>query len=264
MLIGVGAIWATLQGTYTLTRSTGLVFDNVTLLYGCLAALAVVLSNILLLECMARLPVSIASTVYRLNTIPLLLLAMLFLGEEPGAIRLFGVSVGLLSVFLLYSRVAGPIVGGAGNAAASHPDTSVVFSLWFSLIVVACILRALYGVLSKAGLSQGANANSMMLLAALLWFVGGLVYLLFDKNRAINSKACGLVFVAGVLVFSIVWLLTNALAIGDAVVVMPIANMGFVAAFVLAVLFGLEAITPRKLLAILTALVSVVLISAVD
>jgi uncharacterized membrane protein len=125
-------------------------------------------------------------------------------------------------------------------------------------ILFACVVRASYGILTKAVLNAGASADSMMLLAALGWFMGGLLYFtLIESRRKIRLGPIYLIIIAGVMVFSVVWLLTNALLRGDASVVVPIANMGFVAAFIFSLAWGLEQLTFRKTMAIVSAIISI-------
>jgi uncharacterized membrane protein len=62
-------------------------------------------------------------------------------------------------------------------------------------------------------------------------------------------------------VFAVVWLLTTALTLGDASVVVPLANMSFVAAFVFSVILKLERIDARKLAAVALAVVAIVLLT---
>lgn len=250
MMAGVGGIWSSLQITYLLSTDHVLVVDQTTWLYGGLAAITLVASNFLLLESMGRLSVSIASTIYRLNTVPLVLLAIVFLDENPSWLKLCGVGLGLVCVWLLYSRTD------------STSTTAQVFNRWFLLIIFACCLRALYGVFLKSGLNQGAAAESMMLLAAIAWLIGGLIHFwLIDATRQVRRDALWLIVLAGALVFLIVRLLTTALSLADATTVMPIANMGFVAAFVMAVACQLERLNTRKFAAVLVAVLSIGIIS---
>lgn len=246
MIAGVAVIWGTLQLSVMTDSAVSFMSERATLIYGGLAAVALTVSNLALLECLVRLPISVASTIYRLNTIPLVLMAVIFLNEDLGIYRICGVLLGLLTVFLLHSRL--------GNTANSkHHELT-----WFGLIIFACVVRASYGILTKAGLNAGGNPDSMMLLAALGWFVGGLMYFgLFESKRKIKLGPVYLIVIAGVLVFSVVWLLTTALSHGDASVVVPIANMGFVAAFLFSVIWKLEHLALRKTVAIAMAILSI-------
>ena len=250
LIFGTGCVWIVLQLLYIDSSGLTLTFDSPTLVYGIAAALFVTLSNILLLECLGHLPISMASTIYRLNTIPLVLLAFIFLGENPGPVAGLGILLVLATVLLLYQP--------------NHIETSAIphFKLFVLLIIGASCLRALYGIFTKAGLSNGADADAIMLFAAIAWCLGGLAYAAFRERRVrITVIKLKYMAITGALVFAIIWLLTTALALGDASLVVPLTNMGFVAAFVFSVLLKLEKLTARKSLAIATAVLAIVLLT---
>ena len=250
LIFGIGCVWAVLQLGYMSFSSSPVSIDNTTLGYGLTAAIFVTVSNILLVECMGHLPISMASTIYRLNTVPLVIIAVLFLGEDIDLWRALGIICGLITVFLLYQPTH------AREQTYSHYARFVVF------IVLASLIRALYGVATKAGVSAGGDPNTMMLLAAIGWCIGGLGYARFRERRVVLNRAkLKYIAIAGFLVFSIVWLLTKALTLSDTSVVIPIANMGFVAAFLFSIGFRMETINPRKLGAIALAVISIALLT---
>lgn len=250
LIFGVGCVWLVLHGLYLYASGNTLAFDQPTVRYGLLAAVCVTASNILLLECLGRMPISAGSTIYRLNTIPLVILAMIFLGEQVTPIKGSGILAGLITVLLLYQ-----------TGAKSKFDRSESV-LYLALIVLAACIRALYGIFTKAGIAEGADANTMMLLASIGWIVGGLLYAgLREKDMQISPVVLRYMATAGALVFAVVWLLTTALTLGDASAVIPIANMGFIAAFIFSLLLQLEVLTIRKMLAVLCAGVSVALLT---
>ncbi len=251
LVCGIGCIWAGLQGGYIGYTDAVLTLDTATVSFGLIAAVFVTVSNILLIECLGHLPISMASTIYRLNTIPLVILAFLFLGEDIGLVKGTGIVVGLITVLLLYQP--------AGNGAMLTAGSG---RFYLSLIIVASCIRALYGIVTKAGVSNGGDPNTMMLLAAIGWCIGGLAYAHIRENKvALSRDVLGYILIGGFLVFSIVWLLTTALTLGDASVVVPLANMGFVAAFILSLAMKLEFLTPRKSLAIASAILAVALLT---
>lgn len=250
LIFGTGCVWIVLHLAYINYHSLELSFDSPTLIYGITAAIFVTLSNILLLECFGHLPVSMASTIYRLNTIPLVVLAFIFLAENPGLIAGLGILLGLVTVILLYQ--------------SNHVETGAIpnFKLFVGLVIFASCIRALYGIFTKSGLNQGADPNSMMLFAAVAWCLGGLGYACFRESRVrITVVKLKYMAITGLLVFSIIWLLTTALTLGDASIVVPLTNMGFVAAFIFSVLLRLEKLTAKKSVAIASAVVSVVLLT---
>ena len=250
LIFGIGCVWIVLQGSSMSFGEGSFDFATVTLGYGLAAAIFVTVSNILLLECLTHLPISMASTIYRLNTIPLVILAFFVLDESLGGFKLAGIIAGITTVFLLYRP---------DRESGKH---DAHFVLFLSLIIVASIIRALYGITTKAGVDAGGDPDTMMLLAAFGWCFGGLAYAHFRERRVVITRE-KLVFIgiAGALVFAIVWLLTTALTLGDASVVVPLANMGFVAAFLFSVLLRLERLDARKLGAVALAVTAVILLS---
>jgi drug/metabolite transporter (DMT)-like permease len=216
------------------------------------AGLLLTASNILLLESLTHIETSLGSTIYRLNTLGVVVLSLLFLHESLGLVKGLGVTAGLIAVFLLYQRRSG-----------SSADNKR-FLLYFALAVMAAIIRAGYGVTSKAGLIEGADLQLMLILGALNWVLGGAGYaLLREKRFRITRKKALYAVVSGGLVFLIVNALMLAIERGQASVVIPVANMSFVMALALSVLFGTEKMTFRKLMAVLAAFSSILLLSQV-
>ena len=247
LIFGVGVVWTLCHLSIISISDRSLEFNSATLIFGLAAATCVTLSNILLVESFGHLPVSTASTIYRLNTLPLVLLAFVFLGEDLGYLRGTGIFLGVITVLLLYSNRQ----DGTRNA---HPH-----SLFLAVIMIASVIRALYGIFTKIGIEAGANQDAMILLAATGWIAGGLIYAAWrEKQLFIKPEKLPYMVIAGLLVYAIIWLITEALTLGDANLVMPIANMGFVAAFLISVLAGLEKINCRKAVAIGSAMLSIV------
>ncbi len=251
LVFGIGCVWTILQVAYIHFSEITLVLNGATIVYGLVAAFFVTISNILLLECLGHLPISMASTIYRLNTIPLVILAFFFLQEDITLIKIAGIAMGIITVFLLY------------QPASNQQQSDGRVKLFLMLIIVASCIRALYGIFTKVGINNNADPAAMMLFAAIGWIIGGLCYAHFREKRVVLTRD-KLVFIpiAGVLVFSIIWLLTTALISGDASVVVPIANMGFVAAFMFSVVGKLESLTPRKSIAVACAIVSIALLTS--
>jgi drug/metabolite transporter (DMT)-like permease len=249
-VFGIGLIWFILQLPTALASGIEFPFAAVTLVCGLIAGLFLTASNLLLLESLTHIDASLGSTIYRLNTMGVVVLALLFLDESLGIYKGFGIAAGILAVFLLYRR--------DGHSQTTHRT----FLLYFSLAVVASLFRALYGVTSKAGLLNGADLQPMLILGALSWVVGGAGYAIFregrlrmTRNKAIYS------LISGVLVFLIVNSLLLAIEHGQASTVIPIANMSFILALLLSGALGMERFTPRKFAAVAAAVCSIVLLS---
>ena len=249
-VFGIGLIWLILQVPTAIAQGVELPLAAVTLGFGLIAGLFLTTSNLLLLESLTHIDASLGSTIYRLNTLGVVVLAMLFLDEPLGVYKGVGVLAGVVSVFLLYQRDV------------NCKTTQRTFMLYFSLAVAASLFRALYGVTSKAGLMNGADLQPMLIIGALSWVVGGAGYaVLREKRLRVTREKALYSLLSGVLVFLIVNFLLLAIEHGQASTVIPIANMSFILAFVLSVALGMEHFTPRKLTAVVVAVCSIILLS---
>ena len=131
------------------------------------------------------------------------------------------------------------------------------------IIVSACFLRAFYGLFTKAGVNEGADIETMIFFGAIGWIIGGMGLIVFQRrNWLFLGNELKFVIIAGLLVYAIVWLLTNALMIGDATLIIPVTNMGFVAAFVYSVLLRMESMNLKKSFSIIAACLAVYFITA--
>jgi drug/metabolite transporter (DMT)-like permease len=249
LVLGVGVVWTTLQLGVVLWRGDGIALDRVTLAFGIAAGLLLVLSNILLLESFGRVDLSLGSTVYRLNTLAVVVLAYLFLGERVTALKGAGVGVGVLAVLLLART------GGGGP----HRVGDGRFLL---AVITAALLRAAYGVVTRQAMLSHVSPAPLLLCVSTSWIVGGAAYALAREGRLrLTGEKALYSLVSGTLVFLIVTTLLLAVERGEASVVIPIANMSFVVALLVSLGTGMERPTGRKLLSIGLAVAAVILLS---
>ena len=250
MLIGgAGLTWALLLLLDVSLRGDRIDFDGVGLGYGLAAGIAVAASNIMLVVAMRHMEVSLGSTIYRLNTIAVVLLSVLFLGEVLSWLKFSGIACGVIAVLLLYRHQR------------SHADHG---ELTFGILLAAlgALCRAIYGVVSKAGLEQGVDMDLLLLVAALCWIVAGFGYARFVEHRyAITRVKLGYAIVSGCIVYGIVRTLLSALALGEASVVITIANLSFLTALGVALVLKMERLNARKLTAMGFAVGAIVLLT---
>jgi drug/metabolite transporter (DMT)-like permease len=249
LIFGIGLVWALMQGVLMQARHESPQIDAAGLGFGLAAGVALTLSNLLLVEGLTHVEVSLGSTIYRLNTIGVVIFSVLFLHEGLGLAKGLGIASGVLAILLL----ARPPTGGIDRQ---------LHRLFVWLVIAASLLRALYGVITKAALNQGADADSLMLIAALCWVVGGAAYARFREGRfGMSRKQAAYALVSGLLVTLIVNFLVEAVARGEASVVIPVANLSFVAALLLSVAIGWERLTLKKVGAVGAAVVSIWLLA---
>ena len=249
LLFGVGLIWTLAQWMLTLIQETPLEFNHPTLTFGLMAGVFLTLSNLLLLESFRYLDVSLGTTIYRLNTIGVVLLSFLLLHETFGWIKGFGILLGLVGVFLLYKS----------KSPQSHQKQLLLF---VGLAGIASLFRAAYGVSTKAGLLEDANRNAMLLVIASSWIVGGALYAIFREKRFhLNWEKARFILISSILVVGIANFLMLAVQHGEASTVIPVANMSFVIAILLSTALKMERLSAKKIAAIICAAGSIFLLA---
>ena len=245
LILGVGLIWTFAQWSLAQIQETPIEFNNATLIFGLMAGAFVTLSNLLLLERLRHIEVSLGATIYRLNTIGVILLSFVFLNEPFGWFKGFGILIGLIAVLFLYQ----------GEISSSNQKQLLLF---VGLAVVASFFRAAFGVSTKAGFLEGADRNSMLLIISSCWIVGGAVYALWRERRfRITWEKTRFICLSSFLVVGVTNFLMLALQFGDASIVIPIANMSFVIALLLSVTLKMETFTTAKMWAMAFAIVSI-------
>lgn len=247
-LFGMGLVWLLLQLVALGIRGEAFVFDGINLGYGLAAGAMVTMSNLLYIESMAHLDISLGATIYRLNTVGVVVLGVLFLGEPLGGVKMLGITCGVVAVLFLYQR--------------QHSRRAGAVSYFLGAIILAAILRAAFGVISKAGITSGASPSMLMVLAAASWVGGGLCYALWREQRmSVGRNEVGYCLASGVVVFAIANFLILGLRHGEATVVIPIANLSFIAALAMSILLRYERITARKIVAVAFASAAIFLLA---
>jgi len=248
-VLGIGIVWGILQLLALAAQGQQIDLATPTLAFGIAAGVMVTLSNLLLLESLTHLDVSLGSTIYRLNTVGVVILSFMFLGEPMYSVKLLGIGFAVVAVLFLY------------RDRPTHVEVRAL-NLFFWVAVSASVLRAGFGVTFKAGLSQGGHPPTMMLIAATCWIIGGFCYAWLRERRIrITPKKLGYSALSGVLIFFIVNSLTLALERGQASVVVPIANLSFIVALALSVAMKMERFTIPKTIATVCAAVSIYLLA---
>ena len=248
-IFGIGVVWTALQVITFKVQGTTFSFNQNTLLFGLAAGIFLTISNILLIESLTHLDVSLGSTIYRLNTIGVIALSVSFLREPMSLLKFLGIVAGIIGISLLYQK----------QSSSPH---NAVFTVSFAVVIVASLARAAYGVTAKAGISQNADPNAMLLLFSSSWIIGGACYAgLREKRFRLTAKKVLYSLLSGILVFLIVSFLMLAMEHGEASIAIPVANLSFFIALLLSIVLKMETLTPRKLCAMGCALVSIVLLS---
>lgn len=249
-VMGIGTVWTLMQSAIVVGAGQGLRMDAQTLAFGLAAGMLVALSNTLLIESLTHVDVSLGSTIYRLNTIAVVVLAVFLLDEPLTAIKLAGVLLGVGAIVLLFERDH------------AHAEARSLYMLFFGLVIAASLLRACFGILSKFAALRGVDLQAMLLVNAPVWILVGAIYAWRRRERIqVNAATLEYAVISGALICGVANFLMLAVARGEASIVVPIANMSFLVALLLSAAFGMERLTGRKLVAVALAIAAIAVLA---
>ena len=209
-IFGIGIIWTFLQAVAINIQDISISLDFISISYGLAAGLLLTVSNILLLESLTHIDVSLGSTIYRLDTVGVVILSFFVLHEPLGGFKIIGIICGVIAVLLLFKMEKNTF---------QHSN----FTSFFLIAVSASLIRATYGIVTKMGISSNAEPDIMLLLISLSWIIGGAFYAkLRETQFKITPKKITYSIVSGILVFLIVNFLMLALNMVKQVLLYPL------------------------------------------
>ena len=228
-----------------------------TIFWGCLSGFFSAAGNILLIAAMRVLPGGVCSTIYRLNLVPVILGAWLFLGETLTPMQWVGAFCALCAVVLF---------SFSGNTEGAGKSTrNILIYRAFTMVVIAMLMRAGMGLSYRYGFQHGANREWVTLINSLFWIAGGPVYALFAEKFTLRTIRENHILrygvTSGMLVALTVVFMALSLQNGAASVVLPIAQMSFLATWFMGLVFLHEKFNVRVLFALACGTAAVILLS---
>lgn len=229
---------------------------SATILWGIICGIFSAVGNILLIESMTKLSAGVCSTIYRLNLALVVPFSVLFLHESLHFSQYAGIALAIAAVLAFMPRK---------EQGKEESRRNTLF--WpMVMIITACVFRAGLGLSMKyAPEFAGASKNGVNFIIEILWVVSGIIYFLLKERKEyrLTLKLSGYGVLSGVMVAGILFF--TALALNTpgslASVVLPIAQMSFLATFVLSAVFLKEKITAAKIFALLCGAGAMILLA---
>ena len=244
-----GVTWTALQITYFVSQNVALIFNFVTLIYGLAAGIILALANLLLIESLTALNLSVGSTIYRLNTVAVIFLSLIILAEPVSTLKSLGVIMAIAAVWMLCER-------------ADYQTLQSGFGVFIWMAIIASALRGIFAIIAKLGMAAGAHSDTALLIYAISWILAGLIYAIWrEDNIRVTTPKIAYGVISGTLLCMTANFIILAIARGDVSTVVPIANLSFVVAFCLSAAFGMELFTRRKAGALVSATAAIYLLA---
>jgi uncharacterized membrane protein len=195
-------------------------------LWGGLAGLFILFGFYNFLRSLATGPVSINAPIFRLNFVVTVVLAAIVLGESITAGRLAGIAAAVAAVWLL--------LGGTGRDRGALPGRSL------RQVLVASGTFGIANFCHKLGLVAGAPPEALLAAQALVFVTLATLFAYsIEGNIRPPAATWAHAVPAALLLIAAFLFFLHALVIGDATVLVPIAQMGFVPAAILGIVaFG--------------------------
>jgi len=248
-LMAQGWFFCPLVILYALTTHT-LAFAPAAL-WGSLAGVFIFAGFYFFIRSLETGSVSTNAAIFRLNFIVTVLLVILFLGEPLTFGKFVGLTLALLATWLLL---------GTGTRNATGPKDARHRS--FVQVSVAAIAFGASNFFHTVGLRHGATAETMAVAQAAL-FMPLATVVVYLKDRKLRPPPATFKYAAAaaIVLLGATISLLRGLSHGQASVVVPIAQMGFIVAALLGVFVLRERVTVRKAIGLASALAALAVLA---
>ena len=223
---------------------TGTLAFNAGALWGAAAGVLVVVGYYNFAWSLRHGSVSTNATIFRLSFAVTVALAVLLLGEPLTVQKLAGLALALVAVWLLLAAPA------ANNGAGIRESRASLLR-----VLIATVAVGVASFTYKLGLRGGAAPIALVVAQGAVATTLSTAFAAYvDRGIRPSRAAWSHAPVAAVLLVFAFTFLAKGLETGEASVVVPIAQMGFVATALLGFLFLREPFTARKAAGLLAAL----------
>jgi|GEM_PF-865523 len=249
-LAGIGLVWALFFAVPLLVKGEA---DWRGWPIALAAGVASVTANILLVASLRHLDAGVGSTIYRLNMVIVVALGVVLLNESMNSMKMAAIALGVGAVLLMYQPApAMSVIGPAIRRRSSLP---------FLLVVAAALLRAVMGILFKVGMNRGYEAEFLVIIGG-CWLAGGLLFALFSREALLPTPRISWYgLVTGLIICGNVYFLAQALANGQATIVIPVSQLSFTITLLLGWRLLGERMTKYRLLALASAVLCIITMS---
>lgn len=215
----VGAVWFAVFALAALSSGTPASEPSATpgstVAWGLAAGLLSASANYLLIGSLRTVGAAVGATIYRMNMVAAAAVGVAFLGEPLGAAKLSGFAFAAAALMLF--------------AGGPSPSSGRGVELGLGLAFAASLLRAGMGISYKLAAEAGVHGDWFLAIQGLVWLVAGAAgSLLRGRGPGLGAALVRRGAISGLLVCGIVYFFRRALELGEASVVIPIAQMSFV------------------------------------
>jgi len=223
----------------------GMNYGAPTLFYGLILGGLSFITFMLYLKSFSGENTSVSVTIFRMNMIPSILIAVAFMGETISLRRGIAIILCIISVLMLNSWKLGKL-----------PDMRYLLPS-----LGAFLSGGVLNVVNKMAVGSGCNSFSLISVRFLFVTVLAGLCILLKKSFHFEKKAVKYAAASGVTLIMAIYFVLEALKTGDIALVLPITQLSFIMVVVISWLFLKEKMTKTKIIGIFLAVGSVFLIN---
>lgn len=221
-------------------------------LWGSVAGAFIFVAFYFFIRSLGAAAVSTNATIFRMNFVVTVFLVIVFLGERLTLAKIAGLALALLATWLL--------VGGGGNA---HDGRGEARQRALVQVAIAALAFGASTFFHTLGLRRGVPPETLAVAQAALFMpLATIVVYIADHNLAPSLPALKYSAAAAIALFGATIFLLHGIAVGQASVLVPIAQMGFIVAALLGIFVLREQVTLRKALGLAAALAALGVLAA--
>jgi len=221
-------------------------------LWGSLAGLFVFIGLFYFIRSLAIGSVSINASIFRLNFLITAILAIVLLGEPLTARKICGLTLGLVGTWLLLG--SNDLRGGAPAGAQRRSIVQVL---------AAMVAFGTGNFFHAVGLRRGVPPETLLVAQAIVFMpLATAVVYWTDRKLPPPPMAFRCGGIAAILLLGAFVFLLHAVAKGDASILVPIAQMGFIVTALLGITLLGETLTVRKAIGLGAALAALAVLAS--
>ncbi len=231
--------------------ATGTLISDPAALWGSIAGAFIFIGFYYFIRSLTAGSVSTNASIFRMNFIVTVFLVIAFLGEPLTPSKIAGLALALLATWLLM---------GAGAIADRTPNDARRRSL--VQVAVATLAFGASNFFHTVGLRHGAVPETLAVAQAALFMPLATAVVYFaDRNLRLPPVTFKYGAAAAVVLLGATIFLLRGVAGGQASVLVPIAQMGFIVAALLGIFILREPVTVRKAIGLVSALAALAVLA---
>ena len=222
-----------------------LYFARTDLIYGTLIGMLSFITYILYLSRFSGQNTTLSVTIYRMNLIPGIILATLFLGETLTFKRASAIFLCVLSLFVL-----------------SHFKTgNLKKDKYFILSIFAFFGGGIINAVNKSAMSQGGNSFKILIVRFVVVSILAVLLVVVKRSARFDKRAVKYAIMSGTVFTLTIYLILEAMKTGDVSLVLPVTQLSFALVVIAGWVIYKEKLNYIKVTGICLAILSVILVN---